>query len=218
MLYSQIVHFPAGPSNCGKSTFAVNLIRYRHILFNEDIRKIIIVTPYEQSIFNELKKTEENNNVDIIYELPTYEEIEHFADKHKTEGLILLLDDVMEEMQTKLKLSRIFTKLCHHKHLTCILCVQNLFFQNDEYRNMSLNSSYLSLFSNPRDLRQISHLGSTMYPGHAAEFVDAFKKATKEAYSYLFIDYKQKTRDFIRLRTNILPTDAEPMTIYMPNE
>ena len=181
-------------------------------------KKIIIVTPYEQSIFNELKKTEENNNVDIIYELPTYEEIEHFADKHKTEGLILLLDDVMEEMQTKLKLSRIFTKLCHHKHLTCILSVQNLFFQNDEYRNMSLNSSYLSLFSNPRDLRQISHLGSTMYPGHAAEFVDAFKKATKEAYSYLFIDYKQKTRDFIRLRTNILPTDAEPMTIYMPNE
>ena len=96
MLYSQIVHFPAGPSNCGKSTFAVNLIRYRHILFNEDIKKIIIVTPYEQSIFNELKKTEENNNVDIIYELPTYEEIEHFADKHKNEGLILLLDDVME--------------------------------------------------------------------------------------------------------------------------
>ena len=82
----------------------MNLIRYRHILFNEDIKKIIIVTPHEQSIFNELKKTEENNNVDIIYELPTYEEIEHFADKHQTEGLILLLDDVMEEMQTKLKL------------------------------------------------------------------------------------------------------------------
>ena len=165
-----------------------------------------------------MKKTKENGNVDIINDLPSYEEIEHFADEHKDKGLILLLDDVMEEMQAKLQLSRIFTKLCHHKHLTCILCVQNLFFQNDQYRNMSLNSSYLSLFSNPRDLRQISNLGGRMYPGRGAEFLETFQRATKEPYSYLFIDYRQKTRNFMRLRTNILPTEAEPMTIYMPNE
>ena len=219
ILYSQIVHFfLAGPSNSGKTTFAVNLILYRHILFNEDIKKIIIVTPHEQSIFNELKETEKNDSVDIINELPNYEEIEHFADKHKTEGLILLLDDVIEEMQNRLQLSRIFSKLCHHKRLTCILCVQNLFFQNDQYRNMSINSTYLSLFSNPRDIRQISLLGGRMYPEQRKEFVDAFKRATKKPYSYLFIDYRQETKNFMRLRTNILPTDPEPMTMYMANE
>ena len=57
-----------------------------------------------------------------------------------------------------------------------------------------------------------------MYPGRGAEFLETFQRATKEPYSYLFIDYRQKTRNFMRLRTNILPTEAEPMTIYMPNE
>ena len=83
---------------------------------------------------------------------------------------------------------------------------------------MSINSSYLSLFSNPRDMRQISLLGGRMYPGHSGEFVDAFKRATKKPYSYLFIDYRQETKKFMRLRTNILPTDSEPITMYMPNE
>ena len=164
-----------------------------------------------------MKKTEENNNVDIIYELPTYEEIVHFADKHRNEGLILLLDDVMEEMDSKLQLSRIFTQLCHHKHLTCILCVQNLFFQSNDYRNMSLNTSYLSLFNNPKDVRQISTLGGRMDPGNVARFVDAYRRATAKPYSYLFIDYRQETKNFMRLRTNILPTDKDPMTIFVPN-
>ena len=143
ILYSQIVHFfLAGPSNCGKTTFAINLIRYRKFMFDDSILKIIIVTPHEQSIFNNLKETEENDNVDILNELPNYEEIENMADRHMNHGLILLLDDVMEEMDSKLKLSRIFTKLCHHKRLTCIMSVQNLFFQTDEYRNMSINASF----------------------------------------------------------------------------
>ena len=208
----------AGPSNCGKTTFAVNLIRYRKILFNENILKIIIITPHEQSIFDNLKETEENDNVEIFNELPTYDEIENMADRHMNHGLILLLDDIMEEMDSKLQLSRIFTKLCHHKRLTCILCVQNLFFQSNQYRNMSLNASYLSLFNNPRDLRQISILGSRMYPGNAGLFVNAFQRATSQPYSYLFIDYRQKSKNFMRLRTHILPTDVEPMTIFVPNE
>ena len=165
-----------------------------------------------------MNKTEENDNVDILNDLPNYEEIENMADENMNHGLILLLDDVMEEMDSKLKLSRIFTKLCHHKRLTCIMCVQNLFFQTDEYRNMSINASYLGLFNNPRDMRQISILGSRMYPGNDGKFVDAFQRATSQPYSYLFIDYRQKTKNFMRLRTNILPTDVEPMTMFMPNE
>ena len=209
--------FSVGPSNCGKTSFAVNLIRYRRILFDEDIKKIIIVTPHEQSIFYELKENEGKENVDILNKLPTYEQIENLADRHKNHGLILLLDDVMEEMDSKLQLSRIFTQLCHHKHLTCILCVQNLFFQSNDYRNMSLNTSYLSLFNNPKDVRQISTLGGRMDPGNTNRFVDAYRRATAKPYSYLFIDYRQETPNFMRLRTNILPTDKEPMTIYVPN-
>ena len=216
-LNSQNIYFLVGPSFCGKTTFAVNLIQNRQILFDEDIQKIVIVTPHEQSIFYKLKETENNDNVDILNKLPTYEEIENMANKHKNHGLILLLDDIMEEMDSKLKLSKIFTQLCHHKNLTCILCIQNLFFQSNDYRNMSLNASYLSLFNNPKDVRQVSDLGGRMYPGNANRFVDAYRRATSNPYSYLFIDYRQETKNFMRLRTNILPTDKEPMTIFLPD-
>ena len=82
---------------------------------------------------------------------------------------------------------------------------------------MSLNTSYLSLFNNPKDVRQISTFGGRMDPGNTNRFVDAYRRATAKPYSYLFIDYRQGTPNFMRLRTNILPTDKEPMTIYVPN-
>ena len=46
----------SGPSNCGKTTFAVNLIRHRKVMYNAEISKIIIVTPHNQPIFDNLKE------------------------------------------------------------------------------------------------------------------------------------------------------------------
>ena len=205
----------SGPSNSGKMTFAVNLMRYRKVLYDAEISKIIIVSPHSQPIFDKLKETE---NVDIINELPDYEEISNMADLHQSEGLILLLDDIMQDMSSKLNLSKIFTQLCHHKQLTCILSVQNLFFQNNEYKNMVLNCSYLCLFRVPGDKRQISIIGGRMFPGKAGRFVDAFEKATQLPYSYMFIDYRQKTRNFMRLKKDILPTDKHAMGVHIPND
>ena len=57
-----------------------------------------------------------------------------------------------------------------------------------------------------------------MYPRNAGLFVNAFQQATSQSYSYFFIDYRQKSKNFMRLRTHILSTDVEPMTIFVPNE
>ena len=80
---------------------------------------------------------------------------------------------------------------------------------------MSLNSSYLSLFKNPRDMRQISILVSRMFPGNGGIFVDAFQHATTRPYTYLFIDYRQETKNSMRLRIDILPTDVDAMAIFL---
>ena len=205
----------AGPSNCGKSTFAVSLIQYRKIMYDSEISKIIIVSPHQQAIFQKLK---ENENVDILHELPDYEDIKNMADMYQSQGLILFLDDIMEDMAPKLELSKIFTQLCHHKQLTCILSVQNLFFQNNNYKNMALNCSYLVLFRAPGNKRQIPIIGSRMFPGKASKFVDSYEKATKLPYSYLFVDYRQKTRNLMRLKSDILPTDKDAMCVHMSTD
>ena len=184
-------------------------------MYDGEIAKIIIVSPHEQPMYQKLK---ENENVDILYEVPDYKEIKSLADMYQSQGLILFLDDIMEDMAPKLQLSKIFTQLCHHKQLTCLLSVQNLFFQNNDYRNMSLNCSYLVLFRAPGQKRQIPIIGGRMFPGNAAKFVDSYEKATKLPYSYLFVDYRQKTRNLMRLRSDILPTDKDAMSVHMSTD
>ena len=109
---------------------------------------------------------------------------------------------------------KVFTELCHHKNVTCILIVQNLFFQNTEFRVVGLNSTYLCAFKNPRDLRQISILGAKMIPGKGKFIVEAFQSATKNPLSYLLLDYNQDCPDIVRMRSNILTDKKEPEDVF----
>ena len=69
----------------------------------------------------------------------------------------------------------------------------------------------------PRDLRQISTLGAKMIPGKGKFIVEAFQRATKNPWSYLFLDYNQDCPDVVRMRSNILPCDKEPEDIFFLN-
>lgn len=74
---------------------------------------------------------------------------------------------------------------------------------------MSLNAHYMILFKNPRDASQISHLAKQMYPGKTKYVQEAYADATSKPYGYLFIDLKQDTPEYGRLRTNILPGETQ---------
>ena len=80
---------------------------------------------------------------------------------------------------------------------------------------MSLNSHYLVLFKNPRDLIQISILSRQMYPDKHRFLIDAFKKATEKPYDYLLIDLKATTLDEYRIRSHIFKSD-EKNYVYIP--
>ena len=83
---------------------------------------------------------------------------------------------------------------------------------------MSLNSQYMILFKNPRDVGQISYLGRQMFPSkHGSKFLaEAFRDATDKPYGYLFIDLKAGTDERLRVRTNIFPSDEEPHYVHQP--
>ena len=105
-----------------------------------------------------------------------------------------------------------FTELSHHMKVTCLLLSQNLFFQDRIYRNLSLNSHILIIFKSPRDLTQISTLARQISPSPLF-IVQSFLDATKNGHGYLLLDFRQKTPDIIRYRTNILPTEM-PIVVY----
>jgi hypothetical protein len=119
---------------------------------------------------------------------------------------LLIIDDLMAE--TDGRVTNIFTKGSHHKNASVVYISQNLYNKGKENRTINLNTHYLVLFKNPRDMMQISHLGRQMFPDRVKYFRDAFTDATSHrSYGYLLVDLKTTTPDELRLRTDIFPDE-----------
>ena len=210
----------AGPSSCGKSTFVKNLINNRKVVFNRNIENVYIVCANIQTMYEDLVK---NGNVrQIFYQMPSKSEIIEIAEIGKKQGgTILVLDDILSEIaKNNILIQEIFTEIAHHYDLTVVLCVQNMFVQNPIFRTISLNSGYIVAFKHPRDTKQINVIAHRCHVKNPKLVIDAYKDATRLPYSYLFMDFTQKTEDFLRIRTNIFPNENDDIlsTIYLPND
>ena len=122
---------------------------------------------------------------------------------------LVVLDDMMQELSNEKKITNLFTKGCHHRNLSMIFIVQNLFHRGKELRDMSLNCHYLVLFKSPRDSSQVTHLAKQMFPGHTKYMQEAFQDATSRSYEYLLCDLKPETSTDFRLRTNVFPGETQ---------
>ena len=108
----------------------------------------------------------------------------------------------MSEASNDKRICDLFTKGSHHRNLSVICLVQNLYYQGKESRTMSLNSQYLVLFNNPRDQQQITVLARQMYPGQSEKFLSTYRMATSKPFGYLLIDLKPDTLKKTLKRTN----------------
>ncbi|CAH3193474.1 unnamed protein product [Porites evermanni] len=122
---------------------------------------------------------------------------------------LVVIDDLMHELSNDQRMTNLFTKGCHHRNLSVIFILQNIFHRGKELRDMSLNSHYLVVFKRPRDSSQVNHLARQMFPGHVKYMQEAFEDATKRPYGYLFCDLKPETPTDFRLRTNIFPGETQ---------
>ena len=118
-----------------------------------------------------------------------------------------MFDDQMIDASKDKRIVNLFTRASHHRNLSVIYIVQNLFHQGKCSRSISLNSHYLVLFKNPRDKLQILTLAKQMYPGQTDFFLNQYEEAVKRPFGYLLIDRKTTTQDSCRLRTNVLPSE-----------
>ena len=106
------------------------------------------------------------------------------------------------------RIADLFTKGSHHRNLSIVYNVQNIFHQGQKMRNISLNAHYIVLFKSPRDIQQIYMLARQIYPGKVQEFMRSYEDATSRPHGYLMLDLiklKPTTDDQQRLKTNIFP-------------
>ena len=123
---------------------------------------------------------------------------------------LIVVDDQMAETTNDKRILNLFTKGSHHRNLSVIFLLQNLFHQGKISQTMSLNSHYLVLFKNPRDKMQVMTLARQMYQAGTETFMRKYEEAVRRPYGYLLIDLKPSSDDRCRLKTDVLPSDPVP--------
>ena len=63
---------------------------------------------------------------------------------------LIVLDDLMAQSAKDKRIADLFTKGSHHRNLSVIYIVQDVFHQGKEMRNIRLNVHYIVLFKSPR--------------------------------------------------------------------
>ena len=117
-------------------------------------------------------------HIEFVKGIPTALEQDSYFDVNKRN--LIVFDHEMIDVSKDQRIVNLFTCGSHHRNLSVIDIVQNLFHQGKGSRSISLNSHYLVLFKNPRHKLQILTLAKQMDPGQTDFFLNSTKRLQKD--------------------------------------
>lgn len=192
------------PTGGGKSCLISKILLHKERMFCNVPTKVLYCYRFYQSIFDTLQK--QINGIDFHLGLPSQTEIDNFSTLN--EHRLIVIDDLATELVNSTVIENLVTSACHHRNLSSIIVLQNLFPKGSVVRTLLLNCTYTILFENNRDQHQVKLLGSRLYPGKSHNFLEIYNDAcVKRKYGYLLIDSSSNIDNNYRLRTNILPDE-----------
>ncbi len=196
-----------GPSGCGKTTFISKLIENSKEMFGFNFDTMLYCS-------SQGFPTIKNPN---IFMCNTFTE-EYVENLNEKENNLIVIDDNMHISTNDLKISDLFTKKSHHKNITVIILLQNLFPKSKYMRDISISSNYIVLFKNPRENMQVKLLGRQIDGDNTNFISNCYLDATKsKPYSYLLLDLCQETPNLMKVRSNVL-IDEAPHFFYIKDE
>ena len=183
-----------GSSGSGKTNFSLQIIKNRARIFDITPSKIIIIYKEFQPIYNEFKKfiltdilNEEDAEIDEI-------------NKHNKENLLIICDDLFFSKKLG-EIAEQFLVKGRHRNTSWIVLTQSI-FNNPFLRNISRNSSHITLFKSIR-LNEPHIFFSQLRPKSSKVLQDIYAKATEKSFSYLDIDLSQTCPDKCRYKSNL---------------
>lgn len=189
----------SGSTGCGKTTLLKKILRNPN-LFSIIPNRIIYCYGVWQESFNEMTGVEFRRGIDI----PNLDITQH---------TILIFDDLMSEIVKSKTAEELFTLGSHHRNITVILLLQNLYQQGPFSKTIMLNVLYVILMNNSRDLQQIKYLGRQLGLEHTLE--EAYKDCMKTRYGYLLVDLSpHNINSELRLKTHIF--SDQDLIVYLP--
>lgn len=205
-LYSNRCMAVVGPTQSGKTEYVKRFIQYRNQLFRIPPKRVVwYYGGYQPSLHKDLLTL----GILVKHGLPNEQDL--------VERDLIVLDDLLLESVNSSETTQLFTRAAHHRNCFIIFISQNLFSPGSQSRTRRLNTHYFLLFKNPSDRSQISYFARQQFPKHPQVLIDMYNDATEIPYTPFFIDATQDTADKLRFRSNILPDDPKPYTLYIPN-
>ena len=107
------------------------------------------------------------------------------------ERKLVVLDDLMNSNRGII--TKIFKEYSHHYNFSSSLYRSSLF--DKQIREISLNSKFVVLFKNCRDLRRIECFLRQAFPTNTRAVMDAYMNETRAPNSYRFLDFRCDTPD-----------------------
>ena len=188
----------AGPPLSGKSTFVYNYILHADKLLDTKFEHIVWFYGEKSETIKRAQK-EFDGTVQTVDGLP--DDIDKFI-LDDTDQLFIF-DDLQAEIVSNPQITSLFYKKCHHRRVSCILILQNIFAPGRERVNMLRCAHYIVIFQSNLDKSQIYSLAHKILPGQQRLFIKIFEAATSKPNGYLFIDGYQRTPPEARFRTDL---------------
>lgn len=172
-------------------------------MFDPPPTKILYCHAIEQSLFLDMEKT--LPSIKFHKGLPSRDLLEEYSNSRM--GNIIVLDDLMGSVVSDAEMEKLFTLGAHHRRLIVIYLNQNLYCKGSKSRTISLNTHFIVLMKNPRDLSQIQCLSRQVFPGQSKLMLEAYKDCTRRPYGYLVLDLSPSAPEEMRLRSRIFPEE-----------
>ena len=110
-----------------------------------------------------------------------------------------------------------FTKGSHHKNISVLFLMQNMYQKGSHTRTISMNTQYMVLFRNARDQTQIRTLGMQIFPTDWREFLKYYEEETSEPYGHIILDLHPQTRSHERIVKAHQPEAAPALKAQQPS-
>lgn len=193
--------FIAGASGSGKTTFVRQMLENIDSICQEIPEKIILVYSVWQAEYDNIRN---RGLVDIFIQDDA--ELENKVNDHINKRPLLLIFDDLIASNNLSWISVLYMVQGRHNNVSSVFISQRMFINDQHLRNISANSSYLILFKNPRNSRDISELAKQMTPGKTV-LKDIFAAATQEPYSYLFMCLTQTCKPEVKYLSHLFDED-----------
>lgn len=198
----------SGPSQCGKSTLIVKLIKQRQQMFSHNFTKCFYCQPVNlclknNPIFEQILKF--FPTAELICGLPDVTKLALDSDEsHK----LLIINDLMSQVLESAEIVNLLSVQIHHSNITALITLHNVYFTSKFSKTIRRNFNYNIFFYNRLDLQELKCLSIQLgkSPNFLQECFNFLTSKFPHENAYLLIDghYKSKIKS-LYVRSHIFP-------------